>query len=385
MKRIFLIAVALLFFSLGSAHAYTDVSFSIGFHDTLSPYGTWVHVSRYGDVWRPRVAAAWRPFTNGHWVYTNSGPYWDGYEPYAWVVYHYGHWVWLEGYGWAWVPGYQYDAAPVSWAYGDSYIGWSPISGYTGFNANFWIFVDRSHFRYRNYAGYYLSATRIRPLFQRRAIRVVSRPLAIRTVERITRHRISVVPVRQRVVNLNGHRTVLIVPKDRERTVLNHVAEAARKTKTRTVELSKTRTVHTRQAEIKRPIHENGRLARGTSKPGRAAEHETITQKRSYTTKPSIHTAKRTERPKNSHLAALKSGQSRNVGGAGSSGHVEKAAHATSSAHSRSNAHVKTTSHSNDRHAVSPKTARAKIQQTQKHAQGTKRTKEKPHPYHSHS
>ena len=375
MKRIFLIAVALLFLSLGSAHAYTDVNFSIGFHDTLSPYGTWVHVSRYGDVWRPHVAASWRPFTYGHWVYTSSGPYWDGYEPYAWVVYHYGHWVWLDGYGWAWVPGYEYSYAPVSWAYGDSYIGWSPIPGYTGFDVNFWIFVDRSHFGYRNYAGYYLPGTRIRPLFQRRAIRIVSRPLGLRTVERITGRRISVVPVRQRVVNVNGHRTRLIVTRDRERTVLKHLAEATKKTKIRTAERSKTQARDTRRTvETKRPIHENGRLAHSTSKHGKAVEHKTVTQKRSHTTKRSIHTAKRIERPKNSHVAALKTGHSRNVGGAGSSGHVEKAAPEKSSAHSRSKAQLKTTSHSDHRHAVSTKTSHSKT-----HPQAKKRTKEKPH------
>src|ERR1043166_650819 len=117
MKRIFLILAAVVFMvSLNNANAYVNVGVSFGFHDTLAPYGTWVSVGNYGPVWRPAVAAGWRPFTYGHWVYTSAGPYWDGYEPYAWAVYHYGHWVFEPGYGWCWVPGYEYSAAPVSWA-----------------------------------------------------------------------------------------------------------------------------------------------------------------------------------------------------------------------------------------------------------------------------
>src|SRR5205085_10187757 len=80
----------------------------INFYDVMSDYGTWVSVSPFGRVWRPYVSYSWRPFTQGHWIYTEYGPTWAGYEPWAWAAYHYGNWVWTPQFSWVWIPGYEW-------------------------------------------------------------------------------------------------------------------------------------------------------------------------------------------------------------------------------------------------------------------------------------
>src|SRR5512133_478309 len=89
-----------------------DVSVDVGggggvtydtFHGALSPYGEWVSVGAYGQVWRPRVAAGWRPYYQGRWAYDDF-------------------------YGWVWVPGYQWAPAWVSWRYSGDVVGWAPLA-----------------------------------------------------------------------------------------------------------------------------------------------------------------------------------------------------------------------------------------------------------------
>jgi len=44
------------------------------FYDHLSPFGTWIYYSPYGYVWIPYSPAyGWRPYTRGHWVWTDYG------------------------------------------------------------------------------------------------------------------------------------------------------------------------------------------------------------------------------------------------------------------------------------------------------------------------
>lgn len=369
-KQMTIVLAVLLFCGLGSAHAYTNVAFSIGFHDTLSPYGSWVNVGTYGEVWRPHVAASWRPFTYGHWVYTSAGtPYWDGYEPYAWCVYHYGHWQFVPGYGWCWVPGYEYSAAPVSWAYGDGYIGWSPIYGYNGYDANFWIFVDRARFGYRNYAGIYLGGDRVRPLFARRAIRVVSRPFGIREVERITGRRVQVVSTRERIVELNGHRTRLVVPRDREQTVIKHIARASKahpktiveksnrhetvKTKVANAKSSGYKTVEKSKAYAHKSVAKTKEFAHKTVSHGKSVEHKSIAK-----VKEKAHATKQ---------AAVH--EKARVGGSGGSG----------TSH-RVYSNAKTTIHAKSTHVSKEKApVKANVKQKSKTSHGTGKTK---HPRH---
>src|SRR4051794_3956025 len=76
------------------------------FCDNPAPYGNWIQRPNYGWVWAPTaVSTAWRPYENGHWVWTDQGWTWITVEPYGWATYHYGRWYQDPQIGWAWVPG----------------------------------------------------------------------------------------------------------------------------------------------------------------------------------------------------------------------------------------------------------------------------------------
>jgi len=103
--------------------SWSDPYWSIDFNATLSGYGQWVWVTGLGRVWRPWVAASWRPYTHGRWVSTGYGMTWVAYEPWGYVPHHYGSWAYAS-YGWVWVPGYSYSCANVVWVGSGGHIGW---------------------------------------------------------------------------------------------------------------------------------------------------------------------------------------------------------------------------------------------------------------------
>lgn len=108
-----------------SGRASVDIGF---FYDDLAPYGNWIERSSYGWVWAPRsVSASWRPYQDGHWIWTDQGWTWVSDEPYGWATYHYGRWYDDPELGWVWVPGDEWGPAWVSWQEGDDYIGWAPL------------------------------------------------------------------------------------------------------------------------------------------------------------------------------------------------------------------------------------------------------------------
>jgi probable HAF family extracellular repeat protein len=92
-----------------------------------SDEGNWVEAGNYGYCYRPRVSDDWRPYRDGHWVWTDRGWYWDSNERFAWATYHYGRWVRIGGTGWCWVPGHQWAPAWVSWRESDQNVGWAPL------------------------------------------------------------------------------------------------------------------------------------------------------------------------------------------------------------------------------------------------------------------
>jgi hypothetical protein len=115
-----------------SGRANVDVGF---FYDDLASYGHWIQRPRYGWVWTPRVAVrSWRPYEDGHWVWTDLGWTWVSYEPFGWATYHYGRWYDDPDYGWEWVPGNQWAPAWVDWQAGNDYIGWAPLPPSIGFS-----------------------------------------------------------------------------------------------------------------------------------------------------------------------------------------------------------------------------------------------------------
>jgi hypothetical protein len=103
------------------------------FHDQLAPYGQWVERDGYGVVWVPQVQAGWRPYTSGHWLYTDQGWAWVADEPWGWAAFHYGRWYYDSDLGWAWVPGTVWAPAWVAWRHGGGYLGWAPLGPAVGF------------------------------------------------------------------------------------------------------------------------------------------------------------------------------------------------------------------------------------------------------------
>jgi hypothetical protein len=100
------------------------------FYDDLAPYGSWIQMPGYGYVWQPLATVqdpAWRPYTLGHWAFTDNGWTWISDERFGWITYHYGRWMRTRSLNWTWVPGDQWAPAWVSWRYGGDYVGWAPL------------------------------------------------------------------------------------------------------------------------------------------------------------------------------------------------------------------------------------------------------------------
>jgi probable HAF family extracellular repeat protein len=135
-----------------------------------SDEGNWVEAGNYGYCFRPRVSEDWRPYRDGHWVWTDHGWYWDSNERFAWATYHYGRWVDIGGTGWCWIPGNQWAPAWVSWRESDEYVGWAPLppeadlsvqpaisswsDSYYGIGPAAYAFLSYSHWREPSYAQY---------------------------------------------------------------------------------------------------------------------------------------------------------------------------------------------------------------------------------------
>jgi len=174
MRRVFapLLCLALFVAAVGCAASYgqtemrasarspgSQISVSY-FYQSLSPYGQWFQEPSYGWCWTPYdLSADWRPYSNGHWEYTDYGWSWVANETWGWAPYHYGRWFFDDSYGWVWVPGTEWAPAWVAWRYGDDYVGWAPLPPRAGWDAsigltlgdagairpNEWCFVPRRH------------------------------------------------------------------------------------------------------------------------------------------------------------------------------------------------------------------------------------------------
>lgn len=107
--------------------AWHDPGWQVDLDVALGGYGEWVYVDGLGRVWRPWVAASWRPYTHGRWVSTAAGWTWVAYEPWGWVPHHYGSWA-LSRHGWVWVPGWEYRPANVVWVSHGGWVGWYPCA-----------------------------------------------------------------------------------------------------------------------------------------------------------------------------------------------------------------------------------------------------------------
>ena len=110
------------------AYAQVQVNFTT-FYNSLSPYGNWVEVERYGPCWRPsRMQQGWQPYyTNGYWAYTDYGWTWVSRWRWGWAPFHYGKWVFHRHHGWVWKPGRVWAPAWVVWRHRPGWIGWAPM------------------------------------------------------------------------------------------------------------------------------------------------------------------------------------------------------------------------------------------------------------------
>jgi hypothetical protein len=112
---------------------YDDLDSSY-FYSQLDPYGMWVSYQPYGYVWIPgNVGYTWRPYTRGHWVWSDYGWTWVSLERWGWIAFHYGRWGWDRQLGWFWVPDVVWGPAWVAWRWGDAHIGWAPLPPGPGF------------------------------------------------------------------------------------------------------------------------------------------------------------------------------------------------------------------------------------------------------------
>ncbi|MGO9831049.1 MAG: DUF6600 domain-containing protein [Myxococcaceae bacterium] len=131
-----------------------DGDVQANFEDALSPYGDWVDVDGT-RAWRPAanvVGDDFQPYaTNGQWVASDYGWYFQSDYGWGWAPFHYGRWAMDANYGWVWVPGTVWAPAWVDWRLGGGYIGWAPLPP-IGWSVvvqpwrPYWCFVPAAHF-----------------------------------------------------------------------------------------------------------------------------------------------------------------------------------------------------------------------------------------------
>jgi|GEM_PF-328951 len=132
------------------------------FYDALNAYGRWHHHGRFGYVFVPSVHVVgngFRPYTQGHWEYTEWGWTWVSHLPFGWATGHYGRWFYDSRLGWAWVPGTTWAPAWVTWRTGGAYVGWAPLPPGAMFGGRYdiyntsWVCVTSTNFGSNNMYG----------------------------------------------------------------------------------------------------------------------------------------------------------------------------------------------------------------------------------------
>lgn len=230
MKKTILIAAAALFvLSAPKKTTAQEISFGL-FYNSLAPYGQWVNAGSYGMCWRPSgMPAYWRPYTAGHWVWSDYGWTWVSNYHWGWAPFHYGRWVLDPVYGWVWVPGYVWGPAWVQWRWGGGYCGWAPLPPGNHFRVDVvigpnihdfgvgwreWNFIsaremglDRYRYIDRDAVPHAIARTRNVTRFRFTSRGVYDEGLSREEVERVSRRRIETVSVtrtndigRQRII-----------------------------------------------------------------------------------------------------------------------------------------------------------------------------------------
>jgi hypothetical protein len=109
------------------------------FYNNLTPYGTWIQLDGVGWCWQPTVVTlhhGWQPYCDsGHWVYTDTGWYWQSDYSWGWAPFHYGRWQLHPRCGWVWLPDRVWGPAWVTWRYTGDRCGWAPLPPHAEFDA----------------------------------------------------------------------------------------------------------------------------------------------------------------------------------------------------------------------------------------------------------
>lgn len=99
-------------------------------HGLLDGAGSWRTVESLGTLWLPepsRVGSNFVPFqSEGRWLSTDRGLYWQAQSGWGFVTSHYGRWIELAG-RWAWMPGSAFAPAWVQWRAGNGWVAWAPL------------------------------------------------------------------------------------------------------------------------------------------------------------------------------------------------------------------------------------------------------------------
>lgn len=150
-----------------------NVSFN-DFYNELSPYGRWMNMPRYGQVWIYNEPGFRPYYTNGQWMDTDLGYSWSSGYNWGWAPFHYGRWEFDPSYGWFWIPGYEYAPAWVLWSQADDYYGWAPLGFGIDINisigripSNRWMYAPRGYIGYSRIDRYCVPYNRVNVYYQR--------------------------------------------------------------------------------------------------------------------------------------------------------------------------------------------------------------------------
>jgi hypothetical protein len=136
------------------------------FMQELSPFGQWVNMPRYGQVWITNERGFRPYYSGGRWADTRYGYTWVSDYKWGWAPFHYGKWGYDQFYGWFWVPGYDWSPAWVNWRYSNNYYGWSPYMVNGANEYNNWTFMDQRYMNDPRMRDRYLIGDQYRDLYR---------------------------------------------------------------------------------------------------------------------------------------------------------------------------------------------------------------------------
>ena len=180
MKKILITTAFFLLIAITQTSALRRISLD-DFNRTLIRYGDWIEINYQVFVWQPtNVNRDWQPYSEGRWLWTEFGWFWDSEEPFGWITHHYGRWDYDNDYGWVWYPGYKWAPAWVEWRVSGDHIGWLPLSPDAKFDLQdgiyftssrsldftFWNFIKFNHLKFCSIQNHIVHRNRISSIYK---------------------------------------------------------------------------------------------------------------------------------------------------------------------------------------------------------------------------